>query len=129
MTSRKKYRPFNFLDREQQRAIMKTGHPEELTMTQQVSGFCAMALEQAEYNSDTYGILSHMSQILDESGYIAWGSIRAFSNTVAASIARGRWAWSNEREIECCRNNVYICQRRRHGQYRAHAITEVGVKK
>lgn len=107
----KNYRPFAFLEREEQRRIIKNGHPEELTMVQHLSGICAMAIEEANERSDVYGLLSHALQILQDYGYIQWATIRSFSNSVFANIAKGKWSWADDRLIERCRNNQYM----RHG--------------
>lgn len=106
-----KYRPFAYLERELQRDIIKTGHPEELTVTQHLSGLCSMALEDCVPQSDAYGIVSHILQILEDQGYMLWSNVRAFSNTVIAQVARGRWMWSDDRLIERCRTNMYMRNR------------------
>lgn len=106
-----KYRPFAYLERELQRDIIKTGHPEELTVTQHLSGLCSMALEDCGDQSDAYGIVNHILQILEDQSYMLWPNVRAFSNTVIAQIARGRWYWSDDRLIERCRTNMYMRNR------------------
>lgn len=82
------YRPFAFLEREEQWKIIKSGHPEELTFLQHITGLCAMALDQANRRSSVYGILGHISQVLHDYGYVSWSSIRGFSNTVLCNIAK-----------------------------------------
>lgn len=108
------YHPFAFLDRERQRAIVKQGHPEELSVYEHLGGLCAMALEQIRNTHEAYGIVQHIGQILDDHGYIPWTSIRSFSNTIIANIAKGRYTWHDERAIERCRNNVYMKTRAGH---------------
>lgn len=105
------YHPFAFLEREQQRAVIKSGHPEELSVTHHLSGLCAMALETCSEQSETFGIVGHISQLLDDTSYMQWHSVRAFSNTVISQIARGRWSWCDDRLIERCRTNVYMRSR------------------
>lgn len=102
------YRPFAYLEREQQRAIIKSGHPEELTVAQHLSGLCGMALEKCDAKGDTYAIVAHIAQILEDQSYMQWENVRAFSNTVIAQIARGRWEWADDRLIERCRTNMYM---------------------
>lgn len=46
------YRLFAFLERERQRARVKHGHPEELSLNDHLSGLCAMALEDIDDRSD-----------------------------------------------------------------------------
>lgn len=102
------YRPFAYLEREQQRSILKSGHPEELTVTQHLSGLCGMALEKCDTKSDVHAIVTHIAQILEDQSYMQWASVRAFSNTVIAQIARGRWGWADDRMLERCRTNMYM---------------------
>lgn len=109
-----RYRPFAYLDREAQRAILKSGHPEELTLTQHLMGLCAMAQDQCDELGNAHAILSHINQILDDQTYMHWSKVRAFSNTVVSSIARGNWKWVDDKLIERCRNNIYM--RTRHSE-------------
>lgn len=102
------YRPFAYLEREQQRSIIRSGHPKELSVAQHLSGLCAMAMESCNEQSETYGIISHIHQLLDDGSYLQWPSVRAFSNTVIAQIACGRWSWCDDRMIERCRTNLYL---------------------
>lgn len=104
----KRNRPFSFLGREQQRIILKKGHPEELSFIQHVSGLIAMALESMDHTHDAYGIINHVGQILDDSGFVSWDTIRAFSNNVILNVAKGKWSWCSERAIESCRTNFYM---------------------
>lgn len=100
------YHPFSYLDRERQRDITKNGHPEELSFNEHLLGLCNMAVERAREGSDVHGILTHVIQILEDSGYISWPCIRIFSNTVISNIGRTRWHWDSDRSIEKCRNNI-----------------------
>lgn len=106
-----RYRPFAFLDREQQRLILKSGHPEELNLTQHLSGLCAMAQDQCDKRGNVHAILSHITQLLDDQSYMQWHKVRAFSNTVVSNIARGNWMWLDDKMIERCRNNIYMRSR------------------
>lgn len=103
-----RYRPFAYLEREKQREIMKVGHPEELTFLQHVTGLCAMAADYLDDMSQGHGILTHVMQIIDDYEHIRWSNIRAFSNTVVANVARGKWAWYDHSFIERCRSNHYM---------------------
>lgn len=103
-----RYRPFAFLDRELQRDIIKSGHPEELTLTQHLTGLCAMAKDQCDEFGSVYAMLSHVIQLLEDHTYMQWPKVRAFSNTVVSNIARGNWKWVDDKMIERCRNNIYM---------------------
>lgn len=105
------YRPFAFLEREKQRENIRHGHPKELTFVQHVTGLCTMALEYIDDRCKTYWVLQHVIQILEDHEYIQWQQTRAFSNTVISNIARGRWAWDDEKLIERCRSNNYMRRR------------------
>lgn len=105
------YRPFAYLEREQQREILKHGHPEELTFNQHVTGLCAMAIELTDERTKAYGILTHLAQVMDDYSFVPWQQTRAFSNTVVANIARGKWSWNDDRLIEKCRSNHYMRRR------------------
>lgn len=106
-----RYRPFAYLDRELQRAIVKSGHPEELTLTQHLTGLCAMAQEHCDEFSTIHAILSHVIQLLEDHTYIQWSKVRAFSNTVVSNIARQNWKWIDDKMIERCRSNIYMRSR------------------
>lgn len=67
-----------------------------------------MALEKFDVRWDTYAIITHIAQILEDQSYMQWVSVRAFSNTVIAKIARGRWEWADDHMIERCRTNMYM---------------------
>lgn len=103
-----RYRPFAYLEREKQRAIIKTGHPEELNFLQHLTGLCAMAAEYLDEKSQEHGILTHAMQIIDDYEHVKWSNIRGFSNTVVANVARGKWAWYDHSAIERCRTNHYM---------------------
>lgn len=107
----KSYRPFAFLERERQREIIRHGHPEELTFVQHITGLCLMALEYTDDRCYTFWILQHVIQILEDHEFIQWPQTRAFSNTVISNIARGKWAWDDEKLIERCRSNNYMRRR------------------
>lgn len=107
----KSYRPFAFLERERQREIIRSGHPEELTFVQHITGLCLMALEYIDDRCYTFWVLQHVIQILEDHEYIQWPLTRAFSNTVISNIARGKWAWDDEKLIERCRSNNYMRRR------------------
>lgn len=107
----KNYRPFAFLERERQREIIRHDHPEELSFIQHITGLCLMALECVDDRCNAYWILQHVIQILEDNEYIQWPHTRAFSNTVISNIARGRWAWDDEKLIERCRSNNYMRRR------------------
>lgn len=104
----KRNRPFYFLGREQQCMILKKGRPEELSFIQHISGLVAMAVESMDPNHDAYGIINHVAQILEDSGYVSWDTLRAFSNNVILNVAKGKWSWCSERAIESCRTNHYM---------------------
>lgn len=70
-----------------------------------------MALEESPPGTNIYGIVNHISQILEDSDFIAWPNIRAFSNTVIANIARAVWDWNYEKAIVKSRNNQYMHSR------------------
>lgn len=76
--------------------------------TQHLSGLCGMALEKCDESTSTHAIVTHIAQLLEDQSYMQWASVRAFSNTVIAKIARGRWRWADERMIERCRTNIYM---------------------
>lgn len=104
----KRYRPFAFIDREKQRQVLKRGHPEELTFELHLIGLCGMALDVMNEGTSSYGIVQHIAQILEDSEYISWPNIRAFSNTIVANVARGKWDWSHEKAIDRTRTNQYM---------------------
>lgn len=103
-----KARPFAYLDRELQREIARKGHPEELQFNHHLNGLCRMAIERLDERSEAYGLINHISQILEDSEFLQWSSIRPFSNTVISNVARGKWHWGDEKSIEKCRNNQYM---------------------
>lgn len=107
----KSYRPFSYLDREVQREIMRSSHPEELTLLQHLTGLCAMASEKVNADTKVAGIINHMSQILEDCEYIQWSNVRSFSNTVITNVAKKRWSWRDDDLIERCRNNRYMRMR------------------
>lgn len=104
----KRNRPFFFLGREQQRNILRKGHPEELSFVQHISGLIAMALDIMDNSHEAYGIINHVGQLLDDSGFVNWETSRAFSNSVVLNVAKGKWSWCSERAIESCRTNFYM---------------------
>lgn len=135
------YHPFAFLESEEQRKIVKSGHPEELTFVQHLTGLSAMALDQADKTSDVHGILSHISQILHDYAYMNWASVRGFSNTFLCNIAKKKWSWHDNKFIDRCRQNHYMrtraneepawsvpCPRKNHGrcdEQNTHTVGEV----
>lgn len=103
-----RYRPFMYLDKERQRDIIRTSHPDELTINQHLSGLCAMAIEEMEPSHPAAGIVAHIAQLLDDIEFMNWNSVRAFSNTVINNVAKQRWWWGQDRCIEQCRTNQYM---------------------
>lgn len=67
-----------------------------------------MTLDVLDYNSEAFGLVQHISQILEDSAFLAWPVIRPFSNTVISNIARGKWNWNSEKAIDKCRSNQYM---------------------
>lgn len=104
----KMYRPFAFLEREIQRDIMKNGHPAELSFLHHFMGLCGMATDMVPDRSPVHGILTHVSQVLEDYQYVQWPNIRAFSNTVLSNVAKAKWSWNDDHTIEKCRSRQYM---------------------
>lgn len=125
-----KYRPFMYLDRERQREILKYGHPDELTINQHLGGLCGMAMDEIEESSQVYGIIYHISQILEDVEFMPWNNICAFSNTVIPTSPKTDGGWDRIEElISVGQINIWgvSCPRNRNGVSRARRLTGEGV--
>lgn len=101
-------RPFNFLDRDTQRSIVRdTIHPEELPFLYHLEGTLALAANRC-LDVETKGIIQHSHQMVRDAQVYNWVVVRKWSNEVITNTALGEWAWTDADRLQQARNSQYL---------------------
>lgn len=101
-------RPYAFLARDTQRALIKEGaHPEELSYSLHIEGFTAM-IRSICANHRVRAMIDHLHNLIHDAQVHPWHKVRRWSNEVIVKTAIHEWQWTDVDKIVQAKNALYM---------------------
>lgn len=103
-------RPYAFLDRDNQRVLVREGvHREELLRIDHIEGLSAMISYQCQ-DTRVKAMLNHLCQMIRDSQVHPWSKVTKLSNDTLVRMATKEWGWQDHYQITQARNSHYMIQ-------------------